>query len=1129
MVIFAFVILIFMLIFVTVAKQRASISNQEINSGLQLVAADIASQLNIAAQGGSGYSASVSIPVSGSLLKYSLNITRNGQVIVSASVGKELASAVSYSLAGSILSDPAFLAANTNDVYSIPVSNGTISLRNSYGTICVDYTCPNVTNQAGSLSLSTQNVHAAVFNDQNSYVSVPSSTSLNPTTALTLAAWIYANSTTGQQFIVDKWVNQYNMILSGNQIRLELHGSSFADLYSTIGIQTGQWYYVVGTYNSSLPSDNMNLYINGAYAGTMTYSQTLSTDTSPFYIGKQGGNNYYFNGSIANVQVYNASLSTNTIQSLYRGGIGGTPIFSHNLVGWWPLNGNMNDYSGYGNSGSQAGYVPYRPVSEVFASVLTHNGSPSPNTLVGFAASTGAFDSGNSFYSSYTNSDGIATAILTAFPPQDGLAVNSSSLINVQATAFEGNAMTQNSLVAWYPMSLGQGSTVADISGSNDGGTASDASWDSPAFVTRLADIGSTTRYGNGYFLVNGSSEIYAPLGNYFGGNNQLSATAWVYLTPKTNGPVFGVASGLHLGCGYDWNMPFLSADGLTAYGWIWNVNGNDPLSYNVPTPGWHQLAITYSPSGSGTEVFYVDGSEIAQGTGQYSPSGTSDYWTTCIAGDKPEGAGIGLSGPMYDGLSGNITNVQAYSAVLTASQISSLYQQGIGSAPVSQQNLVAWWPLNGDLLDYSHNGHNAVGLGVYPDPMRGVNTTNSTMTPILIGTFDGNANVMIGNAIIMQPESFFTVSMWINASRSGQSATPKLLSEQSPGGQDGYDLYLSSNGDLSFEVKQFGQPWGSCSVSGGPDLEDSTNHLVTGIYSAAGISVYVDGSEQGSSTCMSGSFVDYGRGANGTIGGGFDGNISNVQVYSTHLSQQDIDRLYINGESGFPLLQSGLVGWYPLNGNANDYSTYRTDTTSNGVSYAMLNVTSQVLSRALPGGFGMNFNGKDSTVISSSAPAITSQITVCAWLYWTQSNNAGVGGQYESFMIGNGYPGQGNPTDALNIHISTNGGIGGEASYAGGTTFTANSWHFVCGEYTGTDYIGYIDSVEVFDKPGPQFYTTLNKIYIGGNSFGGFTGGSIANVQVYNRALNATEIFQLYHNEMPPSASSQLSMSWLP
>ncbi|MEM4097858.1 MAG: LamG-like jellyroll fold domain-containing protein, partial [Candidatus Micrarchaeaceae archaeon] len=62
-----------------------------------------------------------------------------------------------------------------------------------------------------------------------------------------------------------------------------------------------------------------------------------------------------FNGSIANVQVYSSALSQNDINALYAEGIGGAPIDLQNLVGWWPLNGDANDYSGNGNNGVPSG------------------------------------------------------------------------------------------------------------------------------------------------------------------------------------------------------------------------------------------------------------------------------------------------------------------------------------------------------------------------------------------------------------------------------------------------------------------------------------------------------------------------------------------------------------------------------------------------------------------------------------------------------------------------------------------------------------------------------------------------------------------------------------------------------
>jgi len=64
--------------------------------------------------------------------------------------------------------------------------------------------------------------------------------------------------------------------------------------------------------------------------------------------------------------------------------------------------------------------------------------------------------------------------------------------------------------------------------------------------------------------------------------------------------------------------------------------------------------------------------------------------------------------------MNGSIANVQIYNTVLTPQEIQYLYQQGLGGGPVRLQNLVAWWPLNGDAKDYSgNNNHGTIYGGV--------------------------------------------------------------------------------------------------------------------------------------------------------------------------------------------------------------------------------------------------------------------------------------------------------------------------------------------------------------------------------------------------------------------------------
>lgn len=61
----------------------------------------------------------------------------------------------------------------------------------------------------------------------------------------------------------------------------------------------------------------------------------------------------------------------------------------------------------------------------------------------------------------------------------------------------------------------------------------------------------------------------------------------------------------------------------------------------------------------------------------------------------------------------GSIADVQIYNTSLSNQTVTALYQEGIGGEPVSLNNLVAWWPLNGDTMDYSADNDNGAPSGV--------------------------------------------------------------------------------------------------------------------------------------------------------------------------------------------------------------------------------------------------------------------------------------------------------------------------------------------------------------------------------------------------------------------------------
>ena len=111
-------------------------------------------------------------------------------------------------------------------------------------------------------------------------------------------------------------------------------------------LDVNHWYFVTAVIGGNTISE----YINGTLVGSAQVPGNIVTTRSPFLMGASGwGDSTYaspFNGLIADVQLYNSTFNANSIVTLFNRGIGGAPTKLSSLVGWWPLNGDIADYSG---------------------------------------------------------------------------------------------------------------------------------------------------------------------------------------------------------------------------------------------------------------------------------------------------------------------------------------------------------------------------------------------------------------------------------------------------------------------------------------------------------------------------------------------------------------------------------------------------------------------------------------------------------------------------------------------------------------------------------------------------------------------------------------------------------------
>ncbi|HEY2729044.1 MAG TPA: LamG-like jellyroll fold domain-containing protein, partial [Polyangia bacterium] len=472
--------------------------------------------------------------------------------------------------------------------------------------------------------------NALQFNGTSSYAEAPIGTWFGANNTLSVSAWVYATSTTNGPIV---GVTNSSPPGGWNMPFLSIIGSTvYGWIYNNTAVSAtvslNAWHMVSLTYDPA-GSPTTRFYVDGTQAATATgtYSNSGVSDYWSTYIpgskpGPVNAMNSYLDGIVDEVRAYNRVLSAGEVSSLYTARLacsGSTCAACP--AGQVACSGSCVTTATDGNNCGGCGITCNTSFGEsCIASVC--------NCASGTDCSTFCVDT----TTDANNCGGCAVAC--GAPTPTGV---------------------DSGLLAHWPLSDGMGSTTADTSGNVRTATLTGSpTWTTSGYVGDALTFNGTSSYAEG------------PIGTWFGSNNTLSVSAWVYATSTTNGPIFGVTQSSPPG---NWNIPFLSIIGSTVYGGLWNGASITSVSAAVSLNAWHHLALTYDPSGSGTEKFYVDGVLSAMATVTYSPSGVTDYWSTYIPGAKP-----GPAGTMNSYLKGTIDELRAYSRVLSASEIQLIY-----------------------------------------------------------------------------------------------------------------------------------------------------------------------------------------------------------------------------------------------------------------------------------------------------------------------------------------------------------------------------------------------------------------------------------------------------------------------
>lgn len=162
---------------------------------------------------------------------------------------------------------------------------------------------------------------AVWFSDTTAPIVVTDATSLR-NVGFTLSAWFTWDrlGTSDVNFITGKGMTNLELHTGGgagvNGLRFVPAGYPNTSLDALNVITTG-WNHVAAAYDGS----SAYLYVNGRLAAsrTITSSNDLLSDTTPFYLGRRSDGTYGFAGKLDDVRLYNRILSPAEIASLAAG------------------------------------------------------------------------------------------------------------------------------------------------------------------------------------------------------------------------------------------------------------------------------------------------------------------------------------------------------------------------------------------------------------------------------------------------------------------------------------------------------------------------------------------------------------------------------------------------------------------------------------------------------------------------------------------------------------------------------------------------------------------------------------------------------------------------------------------
>lgn len=433
---------------------------------------------------------------------------------------------------------------------------------------------------------------------------------------------------------------------------------------------------------------------------------------------------------------------------------------------------------------------------------------------------------------------------------------------------------------------------------------------------------------------------------------------------------------------------------------------------------------------------------------------------------------------------------------------------------------LVAYYPFNGNANDESGNNNSSSITGA-------VLTADRNGAPNKAYSFDGvNDTLLFGMS--SRPYDSFSYGAWIKVNKTitiyGEATGgPALYDGQnhafdpSQSGTDaGAGLSVGTNG---IQVFEHGNSYLTVLASYSGSVGTGWNHIYV-VYNAKQPTIYLNGVavRTGLKSIRPKVLASKSVGPDFSSYCAFKGSIDEIKIYKQSLSASEILALY-NQEKP---QASGLVAYYPFNGNANDESGNGNNGTVNGAT-----LTTDRFGKA---DSAYNLNGVSSIEAPHSQSLnLTKDMTFNFWVNPTVWN-------YNKFMVLLGYSTPSgydqyvvgiSSDNRLYFHYSNpyadGGSLHNDITDPSGASWETGRWYFVSVVVSTTE------NKIAFYRDGTllsSFHYDLAKatileysgavLYMGKNSAeNDCINAKLDDIRIYNRALSSEEIAGLYGNDM--------------